>query len=468
MAEGRDFSHEAYQAPFTEKYGAYIGALTLLLIGAGWLLSAKPWEFQRAATALAPDAPQRLSTADDVSPLFTRQTHRVAIHGSAVYVTWVDDRTEPPALLIATSTDSGKSFTERVAVEPELGQRFADPAVLTDSSGSLYLLYTFNVGEKKVTSKTFIEGKQNAARDPMHGGATITSRLGRSDDGGATWKLVRQVQSVYAPNLYTPVMDIDGSDTLHLAALAIVGGQEQVVVTHSKNSGDTFEADIQVSTATKGRRRDLAIAASESGRVAVLWSDLRNAPDMPENGEIYGALAQVGKEFSPEIALIKPALKPGRQRHPSVTLTDSGELNVIFQEGIEKERRDRSVLRYAHSTTFGKEFAASQTLFEKQLFNPTAVQMVTGRDGFAYLTCIGTLTDRDQPTILIAQSKTGGRTFSALTPVVDRFTDAVESPSLEVQGNTIMLSYFDYFDPEGAPGSKEVYAVRIVDNDVKG
>lgn len=468
MAEGRDYSHEAYQAPFLERYGPMLGGGLLLVGLASWLLVAKPWEYRRPTSALKADPAIRLSKAESVVPVFSRQTSRVAIHGSAVYVTWVDTRTDPPSLLLATSTDSGKTFAERVVEAPEAGRQLLDPSLLTDSQGSLYCLYTYSKADTKRLSTTSIQGNQRTEGASLNSGTQVFSRLARSDDGGVTWPVIRDVASVYSPILSSPVMGIDSKGTIHLAALGLTGGQEQVVATRTVNRGDSFEPDVQVSMAPKGRRRDLAIAVSPAGRVAVLWSDLRNATDLPENGEIFGALANAGKDFSSEVQLIKPALKPPRQRYPSVSLTDAGELSVIFEEGIEKERRDRTVLRYAHSRTFGAEFAPAQTLFAKQVDNPSAAQLVIGREGYLYLTCVGTLTDLGQPTALVAQSKNGGKSFSTLTPVTDRFAPTVQNPAIAVQGNTMVISFFDFNDPKGKPGTQEVYAVRLVDEDLRG
>lgn len=467
MAEGRDYTHTAYQAPWIERHGRAAGGAALLLLLVAWLLIAKPWEYQRAGTPLTAEAPQRLSTAADVYPMQARPTRRVAIHGAAVYVTWADTRTDPPSLLLAVSTDAGKTFTERIIASPDPTRRLSDPAILTDSQGSLYLLYTYTKSEERETTKTRIMGQRSSREARPAQGIETASRIARSDDAGETWAAVSTIGSAFTPAMFEPVMGIDAANIVYVAAIGQVQGQDQVVVTKSASRGESFEPDLQVSTAPKGTRRDLAIAVSPAGRVAVLWSDRRNTPELPENGEIFGALANAGREFSEEMPLIAGALKPARQRYPEVLLRDSGELSVLFVEGVDRERRDRTVLRYAHSRTFGQSFDAPVTLFAKQLANPDAPQLAMGRDGQCYLTCSGTLTDLNQPTLLLAHSRDGGRTFRGLTPIVERFSPLIGMPALAVQDNTIVVSYFDTADPSAAAATQEVYAVRVTDGSVR-
>ena len=475
MAEGRDYTHEAYQAPFTERYAPQIGGTVILLLLVIGLAIWKPWiDKGRKPTNLHPEKPVRLSTAKNVRILQSRPTSRVAIHGAAIYVGWVDNRSTPPSVVMATSSDTGRTFSEQVLEQPPEGKTVSEPAVLCDSTGAIYLLYTFDeiaVHDKSHTSlTTHGENGQSKttsnARNPLGSAASTNARLARSTDGGATWKQVVTVGSIYTHDLADPVMGIDVNDTIHVAAIGWVDGVQQVLVTRSVNHGESFEPDVEVSQADHGTRRDVGIAVTPTGRCAVVWSDLRNAPDLPENGIIFGALSNVGDKFSNEIALVRPALKPGRQRYPQVLLDDKGHLGIVFVEGVDKDHREKTVLRYAYSSAFGAKFNDSSTLFERQLQDPSSPQVVHGKGLYWYLVCLGTLTDYNQPTVAIAESRDGGRNFSALTPVADRFAPSMAFPSLAAQENTVVVSYFDHADPEGKPGTNEAYAVRIVDKAV--
>jgi len=239
-----------------------------------------------------------------------------------VYVAWQDFRSGDGDIRMARATLASFSFSESVRVDDDLGSPAtqAAPSVVASSLGVVYVAYHDNRSGE-------FNGDVYVARS-TDGGKTFGPSVRADDTGTATSS---QGQTSLA---------IDSMGNLYLVwqdARNNVDFDYDVYFSKSTDGGRTFSRNVRVDDAPRGSSQNApSIAVGAAGTLYVTWGDERNV-----DSDIYFSYSvDGGARFSPS-ARVDDApdspTDPAPQYQPRVVESATGRVAVLWQD----LRRDR-------------------------------------------------------------------------------------------------------------------------------
>jgi len=247
------------------------------------------------------------------------------VDGSTVYASWMQNNKSD--IIVAKSTNFGSSWTYVTADSTNSG---TDKPILAVRGQDVYVVYNHSQTIWSANShdggQTFTEVKVNQNGKlgwSLAGGGTVTSNgvffawagyegsggakanvnlyVSKSTDGGATWTTTMLDTSKSPPDCSAylcgwaylgaqMVMTSDASGNLYALwnAGSVAKGPERVYFAKSTNSGNTWSAKVDVSTAPAGTHHNFpAIAATGNGNVRISWMDARAANGGMDKWNVY-------------------------------------------------------------------------------------------------------------------------------------------------------------------------------------
>lgn len=248
------------------------------------------------------------------------------VDGSTVYASWMQNNKSD--IIVAKSTDYGVTWTYVTADSTNSG---TDKPILAVRGQDVYVVYNHSQTIWSANShdggQTFTEVKVNQNGKlgwSLAGGGTVTPNgnvffawagyegsggakanvnlyISKSTDGGATWttKMIDTSKSPPDCSAYAcgwaflgaqMVMASDSSGNLYAMwnAGSTAKGPERVYFSKSTDSGNTWSAKVDVSTAPAGTHHNFpAIAATGNGDVRISWMDARAANGGMDKWNVY-------------------------------------------------------------------------------------------------------------------------------------------------------------------------------------
>jgi len=177
---------------------------------------------------------------------------RLAADGLNIYAVWEDDNPGNAEIYFKRSTDGGLTWLATKKITNSANDSHG-PAITVNGSNIYVTWYEDMTGESQVFFR-------------------------RSEDGGATWKAVKQVTD-NAGFSGAPVIAVNGAN-VYLAWVDRTPGNNEIYFMRSIDGGATWQAAKRL-TNTAGSSMDPAIAVN-GANIYLAWYD-----DTPGNAEIY-------------------------------------------------------------------------------------------------------------------------------------------------------------------------------------
>jgi|GEM_PF-2951364 len=152
--------------------------------------------------------------------------------------------------------------------------------------------------------------------------AAVVRGAERSELG--IWSTDPTVLSLGDSLVRNPALAVGPAGDLHLAWEDLRDGSEQIYYRHRSAPG-VWEDEEPITT-MEGESLDPVLCVSSTGRLHLLWSDAVSG-----NKEIYHCRRDPGGEFSPPRRLTN---HPAQSIQPNVVIDPSGDLHVVWQDGI--------------------------------------------------------------------------------------------------------------------------------------
>lgn len=263
-------------------------------------------------------ADDRQSGAVDASP--------TSPYYGRLYVAWNDFANASGSLVVATSTDSGTTWSAPVVVHSGF---IRQAQITTGPDGTVYSL----------------------ALDEGGGGANPRQNyVYVSTDGGATWGSHAMGAAYPAPGAVTcgyfraitpiwrhmgygqPGVGPDG--TVHYVYTAGAAGDEgDIYYVRSTDHGTTWSAPLRMNTDGGTRAQWMpSLAVTANGRVLVSWYDRRNTAD--DSYQRYArASLDNGVNWEPDEPIGDVIIPQPAQPDPNVTACYAGDYDVAFGDG---------------------------------------------------------------------------------------------------------------------------------------
>lgn len=181
-----------------------------------------------------------------------------------------------------------------------------------------------------------------------------TISVARSSDGGRSFDgpVALPSQGTLSLGMHRGPRIAGTSRTVLVAAVVGSkggGADGDVVLFRSSDRGSTWTAPMVINDVPGAAREGLhALAASPSGLVVIAWLDLRHG-----GTRIYAAISRDhGANWAPDTLVYNsPGGSVCECCHPSVAISDAGEIAVMFRNNLDGNR-DLYVARYSRSGTF--------------------------------------------------------------------------------------------------------------------
>ena len=219
----------------------------------------------------------------------------LAARGQDVYVVYNHSQT----IWSANSHDGGQTFTEiKVNQNGKLGWSLAGGGTVTPN-GNVYFAWAGYEGSGGAKAK-------------------VNLYVSKSTDGGATWSTTLIDVSSSPPDCSAMlcgwaflgaqmVMTSDSAGNIYLLwnAGSVAKGPERIYFAKSTNSGNSYSAKVEVSTAPAGTHHNFpAIAAAGNGDVRISWMDARAASGGMDKWNVYfRSSTNGGSSWSTEVDL---------------------------------------------------------------------------------------------------------------------------------------------------------------------
>jgi len=201
--------------------------------------------------------------------------------GDGINVVWQDQDSGVSAIMFARSTDRGATFSTPKRVSTGEG-RAIEAQIVADSEDRLNVVW---VDESSGSAQAYYS---------------------RSTDSGETFSTPISVSKAPNADIHKPVAAVFG-DTVYVAyqdgdLFGEDGGDRQVFLATSNDSGLTFDEGRQVSRADRqcGRAHSPAMVVDSSGTLHIVWIDASVVHPCADEGILFYSNTDNGRLFSPQ------------------------------------------------------------------------------------------------------------------------------------------------------------------------
>jgi hypothetical protein len=211
-------------------------------------------------------------------------------------------------ILLANSTDHGKTFTRVSTIDPGNQRYEFPPEIAADpNSGALYVVWSGNADPMN-KAPDFVGDLDIFFRSSTDGGKTWSDRRVLNDDNGVKQNHMAPGVSI-APNGRIDVAWYDG----RLSPSPVVDDTEKgfndVFATSSYDGGRTFTTNVRVSDRSSDRsigvftnnvdqRINVGVASSNDAMYAS-WQDSRNGNTLTQAEDVYEASVEFNNSYFP-------------------------------------------------------------------------------------------------------------------------------------------------------------------------
>ncbi|MCI0329346.1 MAG: hypothetical protein L0196_00110 [candidate division Zixibacteria bacterium] len=252
---------------------------------------------------------------------FSSGQHFTAFRGDTVYVAWQESR-DFTYIFFARSNDGGLTFGPNVVAAGGV-----NPSMRVDSAGVIYLAYQ-NSGDIFFRKST-------------DGGTTFSARVKVNDD---TIPQIGQEE---------PAIAVNNKGQIFIAWIDKRLYPQSIFIAASYDGGNTFTANVQASD-SGFYAYSCDIAADDSGRVYVVWSEAVTALNLPLR---LARSDDSGQSFSYRTTVSDLPVDPDQvyALWPSAVVGDGGVLGVAWQD----RRFNQYTLHFSTSNDYGQAFFPS-------------------------------------------------------------------------------------------------------------
>ncbi|CAE6797016.1 sialidase family protein [Nitrospira defluvii] len=250
-------------------------------------------------------------------PAFQTLPSLAVDRNGAIYAAWQDYRRNQADIYFAKSIDGGKTFTENLRVNDDVGRAGQlYPSLAVDAGGTIYLAW-----------HDFRKGNQDIY-------------FSRSTDGGKTFsRNVRVNDDPGTDGQFNPSLAVDDGGAVYVAWHDLREGQADIYFARSIDGGQTFSPNRKLND-DRGETYQFhpSLGAGVTGAVAVAWEDYRNG-----QADIYLAYsADGGNTFRPNVR-VNSDRRPADHLHAGLAVGAHKELMVIWEDQRDDRRGGPSV-----------------------------------------------------------------------------------------------------------------------------
>jgi hypothetical protein len=211
-------------------------------------------------------------------------------------------------ILLANSTDQGKTFTRVSTIDPGNQRYKFPPEIAADpSSGALYVVWSGNADPMN-KAPGFVGDLDIFFRRSTDGGKTWSARKVLNDDTGVKQNHMAPGMSI-APNGRVDVAWYDGRLSPSPVVDDTEKGLNDIYATSSSDGGANFTANVRVSDRSSDRsigvftnnvdqRINVGVASSNNAMYAS-WQDSRNGNTLTQAEDVYEASVQFNHAYVP-------------------------------------------------------------------------------------------------------------------------------------------------------------------------
>ncbi|MDI6841067.1 MAG: sialidase family protein, partial [bacterium] len=332
---------------------------------------------------------------DDFGSVVNHETtpagHAIAVLGDTIYIVWSDCRDYPSErwgdIYFAKSVDGGETFLPNVKVNHYSKYSQLSPSIRVDSFGIIYVAWSrymgapcqFNVYFAKSTDGGLNFSTELCVTDTCcHDGSPVGIAVSggnvylvwadmrnsshypdiyfdRSVDGGETFgNDIKINDSFDGIGSWAPSIDAHGNNVF----VAWNASFDCIYFDKSTDAGVTFGTDVQVNDSDYLLRTFLGLAVDNNDVIHIVWTDLRNTPDLQSADIYYAKSTDGGSSFGTNLCVTEPPLSAWLNSTPNITVDLYGNPYCIWEDRREYTETQRLMRPYfAYSDDGGTSFS---------------------------------------------------------------------------------------------------------------
>lgn len=398
-------------------------------------------------------------------------TAQVAVDASGnIFVVWEDDAADfsHNSILCSRSTDGGKSFSTPVNVSKSANFPF-NARMAVDSQGAINVVWIESGAKDNIYFSRSTDGGTTFSQ-PMNLANTVADSANpqiavdannnihvlwanrdvtfgifytRSTNGGASFSQPVDIDA-HTTESFAPQFAIDASGNVYVVWDTFVGSQLDVFFSVSKDNGQTFSTEQNLSN-NAGNSSTPQLALDSSGNINIVWDD-----NTPGNEDIFFTRStDQGTTFSP---IKNVSSDPGASTNPLVGVDAKGNIFVVWQDTLSATSTTHDVW-FASSSNGGTIFSTAQNL-SKGTGDSVNPALLVDHSGNINVAWEDSITSNSQ--IFFARSTDSGATFTTSQNLTNDngFAETVQM-SADAKGNLNVV-----WD-DGGSGPNQIFFTRL-------
>ncbi len=299
---------------------------------------------------------------------------RVAVHGGAVYVVWMQDPDSAPGgdtkeIMFSRSLNDGASFGAPINVSNSPGHS-QEGRVAVGPNGTVYVIWDEGSGGRHIALARSFDG--GGSFETPFSIAPVATPLGCAPDG------VGNCDTVY-PGLTT---DPNSGAVYAIWHDKINGTGPQILFTRSFDGGNTFSAPLQISNAVI-HAHCASVTVGPSGRIMVAYEERKQVAPAPHTHAVmFVQSTDAGASFGTPIKLSANAPAFTTAGYPWPVETPNGLILVAWEDNTAGGELDAVV---AVSSNGGASFGTPTNISNNPGSNSSEVVAAAGPDSAVYV-----------------------------------------------------------------------------------
>ncbi|MGH7267102.1 MAG: sialidase family protein [Candidatus Rokuibacteriota bacterium] len=299
------------------------------------------------------------------------QRPRLAAHGDAVFIVWMEDVSATKDVFFRRSLDGGNNFAEQVNLSTSAGES-REARIAVNASGKLFVVWDEETPSRHIALATSTTGGTSFEFDfivPLNRPISSNCVAQGGTPANCTAYPGIAVDPTRPQNVYVNWHDwAPGTEKL------------EVFVARSTNAGESFETPTNVSNSPV-HAHCAAMTVGPSGKVVIAWEDRKEAGDNHYHNAFFAQSTDGGATFGPRVPV---------SQSPNLALSDypwpaegpDGTIVVGYEDNATGGSLE-AVVNVSHDG--GGSFGPRQDVSQTPGGTSTEVVTLFGPDGTLYV-----------------------------------------------------------------------------------